>query len=141
MIIEKISSSEEETALIAQALARESESGDVYALIGELGCGKTFFSREFARALGVADDVTSPTFALMEEYEGRIKLYHFDLYRIENESEFDMLGFEEFWEGDGVSLIEWAERAESLLPATTIHIRFEYIDETSRRITIEYPDS
>jgi tRNA threonylcarbamoyladenosine biosynthesis protein TsaE len=76
----------------------------------------------------------------MEIYEGPLTLYHFDLYRIEHERELDNLFFEEYWEGDGVSIIEWADRAMDRLPPHAIKIYLEYIDEDSRRITIEYPD-
>lgn len=132
-----------ETQALAAELARDAVPGTVYALIGELGCGKTLFAKAFAAALGIAEEVTSPTFTLLEEYkdDGRLPLYHFDLYRIENDAEFDFLDFDEYWEGEGISLIEWADRAADRLPHTTRYVRFYYVDEQSRRIEIEYPGS
>ncbi len=130
-----------ETESLAATLARNSSAGDCYSLVGTLGAGKTFFSRAFAAALGVDEDVTSPTFNLMNEYEGRITLYHFDLYRIDNPAELDALDFEEYWEGSGVSLVEWGDKASGRLPENTTRIEIEVIDETTRRITVEYPDA
>ena len=140
MTQEFIPHSPEETDELAFSLGRQAKPGECYALIGDLGCGKTHFSKGFARGMGIAEEITSPTFTLLEEYEGKIPFYHFDLYRIAEESELDSLFFEEYWEGDGVSLIEWAERARSRLPSGTVTVRFEYIDATTRRITLEYPD-
>ena len=140
MTREFLSHSPAETDELAFSLGRKAEPGDCFALIGDLGCGKTHFSKGFARGMGINDEITSPTFTPLEEYEGKIPFYHFDLYRIAEESELDSLFFEEYWEGDGVSLIEWAERAHSRLPAGVVTVRFEYIDATTRRITLEYPD-
>ncbi|HRX15548.1 MAG TPA: tRNA (adenosine(37)-N6)-threonylcarbamoyltransferase complex ATPase subunit type 1 TsaE [Spirochaetota bacterium] len=141
MVIEKISNSEEETGNIAKEVSMKIKPGSVIAFSGDLGCGKTLFTKYFARFLGVEDEITSPTFNLVEEYEGKLKLYHFDLYRIENSSELDLLGFEDYWESDGVSVIEWAERAMDRLPDDKIVIDIEYVNETTRRFRIEYPDN
>ena len=135
-----ISDSPEKTDEIAFELGAKAQKGDCFALIGDLGCGKTQFAKAFARGMGIDEMITSPTFTLLEEYEGHIPLYHFDLYRLADESELDALFFEEYWEGDGISLIEWADRAGTRLPQTAIFIKFEYIDATTRRISIEYPD-
>ena len=134
-----LSRSPEETDAFAASLGAKAEPGDCYALTGDLGCGKTHFAKGFAKGLGINEEITSPTFTLLEEYEGDIPFYHFDLYRIAEESELDSLFFEEYWEGDGVSLVEWAERAHGRLPSNTINVRFEYVDATTRRITLEYP--
>ena len=142
MLVETVTHNEKETGGLAASLAKECKPGDVFALIGELGCGKTLFTKFFAAELGITEDITSPTFNLVEEYEGTLMLYHFDLYRIEHDDEFDMLAFEEeYWYGEGVSLIEWADRALSRLPEHTVIVRFDYIDASSRRITVEYPDN
>jgi len=133
--------SENETLALAEKLGRSAVRGTVFALMGELGTGKTVFARGIARGLGITTAITSPTFTLLEIYQGRIPMYHFDLYRIEHSAEFDQLFFEEYWEGDGVSVIEWADRAADRLPENTTLIRFEYIDDLSRRLTIEYPDN
>lgn len=132
--------SEFETESLAAALAAKAVAGDCFSLVGTLGAGKTLFAKAFAAALDVDDDVSSPTFNLMNEYEGRLHLYHFDLYRIAEAAEFDELNFEEYWEGNGVSLVEWGDNAHGRLPRSSILVRIEPIDETTRRITVEYPD-
>ena len=128
-----------ETEKLGAEIGRAAKPGDVIALFGELGTGKTAITRGIACGLGITEDITSPTFSLMEIHEGDITLYHFDLYRIEDDSEFNNLCFEEYWENDGVSVIEWAERALSRLPEERININIEYIDSNCRRITVEYP--
>jgi len=138
-VFETISHSEEESLRLGMELGRSARAGTVFALCGELGSGKTVLARGIARGLGIGDDITSPTFTLLEIYEWRPPLYHFDFYRIERRAEFDELGFEEYWEGDGVSVIEWAERAEGLLPESTIYIYLEYHNEHERKIRVEYP--
>jgi tRNA threonylcarbamoyladenosine biosynthesis protein TsaE len=138
---ELITKSPEETYSFAEKLGARAKKGDIFALMGDLGTGKTIVAKGIARGLGINDDITSPTFTLMEVYEGSLTLYHFDLYRIEKNSEFDYLFFEEYWEDDGVSVIEWADRALDRLPGGIITLHIQYIDETSRRIVIEYPDS
>lgn len=134
-----ISHSEEETRAFAEKLGMGALPGAVFAITGGLGTGKTIMAKGIARGMGIHEEITSPTFTLMEIYEGTIPLYHFDLYRIENPGELDQLFFEEYWEGDGVSVIEWAERAAGRLPAGRTAITIERIGETSRRITIERP--
>lgn len=133
-----ISNSAEETISFAREFGKEITADSVIALHGELGTGKTIFTKGLAEGLGIDEDVTSPTFSLVETYNGRIPLYHFDLYRIENINEFTHLKFEDYWEDHGVSVIEWPEKAEGLLPEKRINIFIEYIDENRRRITIEY---
>lgn len=135
------SRSESETLLIAEKLGQAARKGDVFALIGELGAGKTIIAKGIARGLGIEEEITSPTFTLLEVYQHRTPLYHFDLFRIESTAEFDQLAFEEYWDDDGVSVIEWAERAESRLPENTITVYIEYLDEIARRIIVEYPDN
>lgn len=136
-----ITESAEETEKLGISIGREASDGDVIALRGELGTGKTALTRGIALGLGITDDITSPTFSLMEIHEGERTLYHFDLYRIESDREFENLCFEEYWENNGVSVIEWAERAAHRLPERRIEISIEYINDTGRRITVEYPDN
>ena len=117
--IQSISRSEEETQELAAGIAKEARPGDVYALDGDLGAGKTVFARGFARGLGVPDHmrVVSPTYTLMQIYEGgRMPLYHFDMYRLSDSSEALDAGFDEYLYGSGVSLVEWASRVEDILP-------------------------
>ena len=135
-----ISHSEEETLSFAEGLGRNAGPGSVFALTGDLGAGKTIMAKGIARGMGITDEITSPTFTLMEIYEGTVPLYHFDLYRIDRSEELDQLFFEEYWEGDGVSVIEWADRAPGRLPARPHDDHASaYLDETSRSITIEHP--
>ncbi|MCL1910823.1 MAG: tRNA (adenosine(37)-N6)-threonylcarbamoyltransferase complex ATPase subunit type 1 TsaE [Leptospirales bacterium] len=135
-----MSRSVEETVSYFFDVGQRARAGDVYALHGELGAGKTVIASAIARGMGIVGDVTSPTFALLEIYDGRLPLYHFDLYRVNDERELDNLFFEEYWEGDGVSVIEWPEIAAGRLPAIIIKIKIEYIDENTRKISLEYPD-
>lgn len=127
------------TVKIAGKIAERLEKGDIIALSGELGVGKTVFARGIARGLGVPESVpvTSPTFAIINEYEGRLPLYHLDLYRVTVLAELDDLPWREALFGDGVSVIEWAERISELLPDERFDIRIEFLDENSRTITVE----
>ena len=138
---EIISNSSDETFSLGSTLGEKLQKNDIVALYGDLGAGKTVFAKGIAAGLGIVEDITSPTFSLMEIYEGKITLHHFDLYRIEDQNEFANLSFEEYWEGDGVSVIEWAENAENILPKKRINVYIEYIDANRRMITIEYTDN
>jgi tRNA threonylcarbamoyladenosine biosynthesis protein TsaE len=126
---------EEETAAAGERLAAALGPGDVVLLYGELGAGKTAFVRGLARGLGASDrDVTSPTFTLVQEYAGRLPLYHVDLYRLEPK-EVEDLGLEELVSGDGVVAIEWAERWHGR-PDDAIEVRLEHAGEDQRRIAV-----
>jgi tRNA threonylcarbamoyladenosine biosynthesis protein TsaE len=132
---EMVTDSEEETAAAGERLGASLNAGDVVLLYGDLGAGKTAFTRGLARGLGAAaDDVTSPTFTLVQEYPGRLTLYHVDLYRLD-EPEVDELGLEELILGDGVVAIEWAERWRER-PNDVIEVRLQHAGEDQRRITI-----
>ena len=137
---DRISLSPDETLAIGIELGTNAKKGDIFGLMGGLGSGKTVLAKGIAKGLGVADEITSPTFTLLEIYAGRLALYHFDLYRIEGGAELDALFFEEYWFGDGVSVIEWAEKAGARLGDGITTVRIEYVDENTRRITAEYPD-
>ena len=130
----------EETKQIARSLAANAQAGGVYALVGDLGVGKTVFSKGFAEGLGISEPVTSPTFTIVGEYDGgKLPFYHFDVYRIENPEELDEVGLTEYLYGEGVCLIEWADRIEELLPEETVWIRIEKDlpeEPDRRRITI-----
>jgi tRNA threonylcarbamoyladenosine biosynthesis protein TsaE len=140
-IIEIISASAAQTWEIARLIGEKLREGDVLALSGELGSGKTCFTGGLACGLGVDKkyQITSPTFTLINEYPGRFKLYHFDIYRLTHYSEFEDLGYEEYFYGRGVVVIEWAEKIAQILPANIFFINFEYIDENKRRIIIKGP--
>ena len=118
--------STEETAKIAFQMAADAAAGQVFALIGDLGVGKTVFTKGFAEGLGIDEPVSSPTFTILQIYEeGRLPLYHFDVYRIEEPEEMEEVGFDEYVYGDGVCLIEWANRIEEILPDDTIYVVIE----------------
>lgn len=115
--------SEEETFDFARSLAMKSKKGDIYALIGDLGVGKTAFTKGFAKGLGIDESIVSPTFTFVQVYdEGDMPLYHFDVYRIGDPSEMDEIGYEDYFYGDGVSLMEWADLVEDILPENTIRV-------------------
>ena len=118
--------SPEETLEVGKELGKASVAGQVYTLVGDLGVGKTVFTKGFAEGLGIEEAVNSPTFTILQIYdEGRIPLYHFDVYRIEEPEEMEEIGFDEYIEGDGVCLIEWAGRIADILPENIIVIRIE----------------
>jgi tRNA threonylcarbamoyladenosine biosynthesis protein TsaE len=114
-------------------------AGDFIALTGELGSGKTHFARGVAAGLGIEPSVpvTSPTYTIMNLYKGRLPLYHFDLYRLAGEQDAADLGFEEYFYGDGVCLVEWAERWQDILPDERLTVFFEYLDDNGRSISFE----
>ncbi len=115
MIVE--SWSPKETFEIGVRLGQQAQAGQVYTLTGDLGVGKTVFTQGFARGLGIEEPVNSPTFTILQVYEGgRLPLYHFDVYRIGDVEEMEEIGFEDYIMGDGVSLIEWADLIEEILP-------------------------
>jgi len=133
-----ISKSVEETIEIGQGLAKRLKRGDVVALVGELGSGKTVLTKGIARGLGVKNVryVNSPTFVIIKEYAAKIPLYHFDLYRLDKSSIIDVENFEEYFYDDGVTVIEWADRIRRLLPKRYIEVRLSVIDENNRKIEI-----
>ena len=120
-----LSRSARETRALAAALAGSLKPGAVLALHGDLGSGKTCFVQGLARELGVAQPIPSPTFTMVNEYRGRCRLVHMDLYRIQSEGELAGLDFDSYLESNGILVIEWAERAGGWLPADALHIRFE----------------
>ncbi len=127
----------EETLEFGGRLAGDLQRGDVIALSGELGAGKTALVKGIARGLGITMDVTSPTFTLIHEYGGgRLPLFHVDLYRLDSVSQALAVGIEDYLNGSGVTVIEWAERIAPLLPPHTTRIQIKSIGEDVRRIEI-----
>lgn len=117
------SNSEEQTYRFAKELAIKSKSGDIYALIGDLGVGKTAFTKGFAAGLDIDEPIVSPTFTFVQVYDsGRMPLYHFDVYRIGDPDEMEEIGYEDYFYGDGVSIMEWADLVEDILPDSVIRI-------------------
>lgn len=129
-----------ETFAFGKALGETCTPGQIYTLDGDLGTGKTVFAKGFAAGLGITEPVSSPTFTIIHEYtKGRLPLYHFDVYRISDPDEMDEIGYDDYFFGDGVTLIEWAHLIEELLPEDVIRIRIEKVPEKGfdyRKITI-----
>ena len=118
--------SAQETFALGQRIGREALPGQVYTLIGDLGVGKTVFTQGFASGLGITEPVNSPTFTIVQQYEeGRLPLYHFDVYRIGDVEEMDEIGYEDCFYGEGVCLIEWSTLIQEILPEDAIHITIE----------------
>ena len=137
---EYYSSSPEETEALGEELGKQLCGGEVIAYRGGLGMGKTCFTRGLARGLGFGGDVTSPTFALINEYiGGRLPLYHFDMYRITGWDDLYSTGFFDYLETGGVIAAEWSENIENILPQGTVTVTFERIGDNSRKITVEKP--
>ena len=123
MAIEFDSETPKDTYEFGKKLAKEAKPGQVYTLNGDLGAGKTVFAKGFAAGLGIEDTVSSPTFTILQVYDkGKYPLYHFDVYRIADSSEMDEIGFDEYVFSDGISLIEWADNIEDILPARYIRV-------------------
>jgi tRNA threonylcarbamoyladenosine biosynthesis protein TsaE len=129
----------EETERAGQALAERLVAGDVVAISGELGAGKTCFVRGVARALGVRQTVSSPTFVLVNHYAGRLPVVHLDAYRTTSLTEVIDLGFDELIASGGVTLIEWADKLAPLLPPDAIRVHIEGLGDEPRRIRIAMP--
>ena len=139
MVIE--TKSAKETYQLGVELGKKAQRGQVFTMVGDLGVGKTVFTQGLAEGLGITDPISSPTFTIVQEYdEGRLPFYHFDVYRIGDISEMDEIGFEDYVYGEGVSLIEWANLIEEILPEKRVDIVIEK-DLTRgfdyRKITIE----
>jgi tRNA threonylcarbamoyladenosine biosynthesis protein TsaE len=130
------SRSPDETRAIGERLAARLGAGDVVACIGELGAGKTCLIQGLARGLGVSSEVTSPTFVLVNQYRGRLPVYHLDAYRTLSLTELVDIGVEEMLHGDGVTVVEWADKLLPLLPARTITVGITGLGDEPRQITI-----
>lgn len=139
MSAELLSTSADETRRLGTQIATELAPGDCVVIIGELGAGKTTFVQGLAQGLGITETVRSPTFILMREYLGRIPLYHFDAYRIKNLEELREIGFEDTVRAQGITVIEWGEKTEGLLPQGCWRIQIELVPDQTRRIRIERP--
>ena len=132
---ERFLKSEDDTIEFAKELAPKLKKGDVLALYGELGAGKTFFTQRLCKFLGVKENVSSPSYVLMNEYLGNYIIRHLDLYRLDAVEEILELGLHELYE-EAITIIEWPEIATEMLPQNTIHIYFEFID-SNRKVTIK----
>lgn len=141
LIIEGEFSSEADLRAFAESLGRVLTGGEILALVGTLGAGKTTFTQSLARGLGVPPQVpvTSPTFVLHRRYPGRVVLEHLDAYRLESAADLEALGAGEIFEGGGVVVVEWADRAAALLPASTIWLSLTVTGPTCRHLRIRVP--
>ena len=132
-----ITNNENETYNIGIKIGKQLKAGDILSLNGDLGAGKTYLTKGIAKGLGIEDYITSPTFTILNEYEGRIPLYHFDVYRINDVEEMYEIGFEEYLYGNGVCVIEWGNIVEEILPKNAINIKIKNLGEFSREIEIK----
>ncbi|MCS4470278.1 tRNA (adenosine(37)-N6)-threonylcarbamoyltransferase complex ATPase subunit type 1 TsaE [Clostridium botulinum] len=126
---------------IGNFIGRHCNSGDILCLNGDLGAGKTHLSKGIAKGLNIKGNITSPTFNIVNEYDGRLKLYHFDVYRVNDPDEIEAIGFDEYIFGEGISIIEWSDYIEDLIPNEHMDIRINKIPEKGesyRKITINY---
>ena len=133
----------EETNKIGELVGALVNSGDIICLIGDLGTGKTHLTKGIAKGLHIEDHITSPTFTIVNEYTGRLKLYHFDVYRVNDPDEIAAIGFDEYIFSDGVSIIEWANYIEELIPPNNLTITIEKLPEFGvnyRKIKFKYLD-
>ncbi|HHW45477.1 MAG TPA: tRNA (adenosine(37)-N6)-threonylcarbamoyltransferase complex ATPase subunit type 1 TsaE [Clostridiales bacterium] len=134
---EFVTRSPDETEKFGERIAKCLTPGMVLALEGDLGAGKTCFVKGLAKGLGYTGEVSSPTFALVNEYRGgRIPLYHFDMYRVSSWDDLYSTGFFDYLEADGALAVEWSENIAAALPEDTVYVTFEKIDDTVRRITV-----
>ena len=131
----------DETILIGKQLGLRVSQGDIICINGELGTGKTHLTKGIAKGLGINEYITSPTFTIVNEYEGRLKLYHFDVYRVNDPDEIAAIGFDEYIFGDGISVIEWSNYIEELIPPEHLSIDIYNVPDmgsNARRISINY---
>lgn len=136
--MEKITNNRDETLDFAEKLAKQIIAPKIIVLSGDLGAGKTTFSKGFAKGLGISETITSPTFTLLNEYSGDKNLYHFDMYRLSSKEEAYELGFENYFENnDGIILVEWAENVKGLFTPPYLKVLIEKIDENKRKFTLE----
>lgn len=136
-----LSNNVEDTILLGEKLGKLLKPGDIICLNGELGTGKTHFVKGIAKGLDIEDNITSPTFAIVNEYKGRLKLYHFDVYRVNDPDEIEAIGFDEYIFSDAVSIIEWSNYIEQLIPEEHIQINIEKDksgDFNFRKVSIDY---
>lgn len=135
--LELTTRSPEQTQQFGTRLGKIARPGDVILLVGKLGAGKTCLTQGIAWGLGIDDYAASPSFVLVRELYGRLPLYHIDFYRLENLAEIAELGLDEYFYGQGVSVVEWAEKALSLLPPENLLIEMEYISDNERRLELK----
>jgi tRNA threonylcarbamoyladenosine biosynthesis protein TsaE len=134
---EIITNSPEETQDFGAHLAQLAQPGDIFLLVGELGAGKTCLAQGIARGLGIKEHAASPSFVVVRELYGRLPLYHMDFYRLDNLEEITDLGLDEYFYGQGISVVEWADKGLSLLPPEHLLIEMSYVSDKGRRLKLK----
>ena len=130
-----ITNSEQETKVLGAALARQLRKGDLILLYGEMGAGKSAFTRGIAQGIGISDSITSPTFTILQVYTGgMLPLYHFDWYRIADASELYEMGMDEYLQGEGIAIVEWPQQAPEVIPDNHLHIDLEQGENENQRV-------
>ena len=137
MALEMTTDGPEETQSVGKRIGELARPGDVVLLMGDLGSGKTCLTQGIAWGLGIKEHALSPTFVIMREMHGRLPLYHVDLYRLDRLEETQDLGLDDYFYGHGVSVVEWAEKAMSLMPSEHLLVEIEYLSDTGRRLTLK----
>jgi tRNA threonylcarbamoyladenosine biosynthesis protein TsaE len=137
IVLKLVSTSPEETRRLGEELGRLTQAGDILLLTGGLGAGKTCLTQGIARGLGVEGYATSPTFVVVNQYRGRLIMYHIDLYRIDTLSEVTDLGLDDYLYGDGICVVEWADKALDAFPAERLLVEMGFISDTSRSIVFK----
>jgi tRNA threonylcarbamoyladenosine biosynthesis protein TsaE len=135
--LEIVTAAPEETFALGETLGRRLDAGDLVTLSGDLGAGKTALAQGIAAGLGVTEPVSSPTFALVHEYRGRMRVWHLDVYRLRGPEELADLSWEDLLCGEGVLLVEWPERIREALPPGRLDLALEYVDDTRRKIAFQ----
>ena len=135
--LEIISSSPDETQELGAQLGKLSQAGDIFLLVGKLGAGKTCLTQGIARGLGIKDYAASPSFVVVRELHGRLPLYHMDFYRLDNLDEITDLGLDEYFYGQGISVVEWADKGLSLLPPEHLLVEMSYVSDSGRRLRLK----
>ena len=137
-MIHRVTQTPDETIALGSQLGKELKKGAFIALIGDLGSGKTIFTKGIAKGLGVKDYryVNSPSFVIIKEYKGKMPLYHFDIYRLNSSKDLDSVGYEEYFYGQGVTVVEWADKIKDILPEKRIDVTFTILDDNRREIKL-----
>ena len=136
-LLQLISNSPDDTLKLGARIGELASGGDIFLLVGSLGAGKTCLTQGIARGLGIAENTPSPSFVLVRQFYGRLPLYHIDLYRLDNINEIADLGLDDYLYGDGVCVVEWAEKGLSLLPREHLMIEIGYLGDTERRLLFQ----
>ncbi len=139
-VYEIITHSPAETENAGKCLAEKIRPGTVIAMRGGLGAGKTAFVRGFAAAMGVSDRVTSPTFTIVNEYSGKIPIFHFDMYRLSSSDELFEIGWEDYISQNGVCIVEWSENTDDIFDSSTVSVTIEKLSDSDRKITVSIPE-